>query len=75
MVHDQEILNAEVHLYNAICLLLSRYVGMRDDLPELDWTSLERYLADHPERDFAADVRRVVDNTLSDFGFAGPKTA
>lgn len=67
-IDDQDIVNAQVCLQNEVFRLLGISVGMRGEPEDLDAGELQRRIDSLPERDFAADVHRVVDQMLASFG-------
>ena len=67
-IDDQEIINAQVCLQNEVFRLLGSFVGMRGEPEDLEAGELQRRLDRHPERDFAANVHRVVGEMLASFG-------
>ena len=59
-IDGQTMCNAHVALDNAIFQLLCFYAGIQGEIHELDVAKLRDYVANHPERDLAAGLHRVV---------------
>jgi hypothetical protein len=72
---DQDLCNANVALNNAVFQVLSFNAGMFGEMDELNPALLRQYVDKHPELDLAAEVYRVVDDALADFGLLPSKAA